>query len=655
MIIEEQRFYFSLDSDDPVPISPQEFLLDGWFLPRESPRGEAWSLKLVVDGAEIPAIGECPRPDVGRAFDLPGSAMCGFVVPFGRPRWDPKIRLIAGSRTERIPLIELTLETRSKRRRQKTSNAQIKTYRDWLIHCEEGLFWPEDEISNRMKALGHSPLISIILPTSNTDLFFLERCIQSVLKQRYLNWQLCITDDGSHDARLVAYLQNLADHDARIAFQRNQTCGGISRASNRSLESAKGEYVVLLDHDDELHPFALLEVVRHLNEFRDTAIVYSDEDKMDAYCRRSQPAFKPGFDLDMFRAFNYIGHLVAVRRDIVQRIGGFRPCSDGAQDWDLLLRAIETVGPAAVSHIPKPLYHWRMHEDSTSMDLLSKPYVRKAWVHVLSAHLGRMGESGTVEPGIAFGTMRVKYELPERLRIAVFIRREDGEYQRALLETLLGPKMGRLYHVADCIIRPALPSDREEREICSPLSSLSEVNEEIFVFINRPLETVNHVFFEELARQAMRPECGVVTGISLSRDATIAHSGYVGTSKDELKDPFLGLELPGGSYMSQTLVTRRVETISEFFFATHRRHIASVGGLASIVSTGMPKLVNKLVGNAAREELQVIVTPFAVTTFDDDFSSPQSSPLRQRGRNAFDLNPNLEAFADFDSLIRGRI
>lgn len=655
MPVNKERLFFCLDTPDPVPVNPREFFLKGWIFQHSKFRNEVPRLKLIVDGSELPVTQGCGRSDVGEHLGYPGSDQCGFFALFDRPKWDPNVKLIGQIDSEERTLAAMTVPLARDKRNSSNGEPRITSYLDWIVHVEESLFWPDDEIADRIAGLARCPLISIIVPVFNTNPLFLERCIESVLKQRYANWQLCITDDASRDSTILSYLEKVAAADERIVFRRSPQNGGISRASNLSLESAKGEFIVLLDHDDELHPFALLEVVRRLNEVHDCALIYSDEDKIDDFRRRSQPAFKPDFDLDMFRAFDYLGHLVALRRDIVDRIGGFRPSSDGAQDWDLLLRAVEVAGPAAVSHIPKPLYHWRIHDDSTSTNLLSKPYVRNAWIHVLSEHLSRVDDAATVEPGVYFGTMRVKYGKQDQNRIAAFIRMEDGDYQSALIETLLEPEPNSLYQIADCVVR-RLPSEGQSsaNDIGPCMSSLSEIDGDIFIFINRPLETLNHAFFDELARQAARSDCGLVTGVSLDRNGKVASSGFIGKASGELIDPFAGFKFLEPPYMWQLGVTRRVETISDFFFATHRRHLAAIGGLAAVCGTRMPQLVNKLIQNAGREGLGIIVTPYAVATFDDLFrDASQPAPLRQPGSRSVNINPNLELFSDFQMVMRG--
>jgi glycosyltransferase involved in cell wall biosynthesis len=540
------------------------------------------------------------------------------------------------------------------------------------------LFWSEDEIADRLSALAYQPLISVILPTYNTDLNFLERSVQSVREQHYSHWQLCVADDGSSDDRVIEYLRRVAAQDPRVVVTVRESNGGISAASNTALKTAKGDFVVLLDHDDELHPFALLEVVRHLNTNETADLIYSDEDKIDHIGRRSQPAFKPDFDMDMFLSFDYLGHLVALRRSLVSRIGGFRSVCDGSQDWDLLIRAVEVTGPSRVGHIAKPLYHWRMHEDSTAFDLYSKPYARYAWARVISEHIERTGKKASAEPGLFYGSTRIKYTRPKDVGIAVFVKRDDGPLQAAAIGADVDRRSTGLYEVGGGVMRPLsimLDGSKAGSPLASqgsttpgteahdtavaslplPIRSLSEIPGEVFVFINRPIESVNHRFFDELAAQAMRPECGLVTGISLNSDGRTVHTGLIGGRDGELMDPFAGITFSHHGYMGQLSVVRSVEAIGDYFFAIRREQLSAVGGLEAVTGAYMPRLAHQLASYARKGGLLTLVTPYAVATFAKEVEAPAIEPLETNRCSGVSINPNLMAFQPLEQVLKGNI
>jgi hypothetical protein len=423
--------------------------------------------------------------------------------------------------------------------------------------------------------------------------------------------------------------------------------GGISQASNHALQNACGEFVLFLDHDDELHPFALLELIRCMNQHPDCQVVYSDEDMLDRYGRRCRPAFKPDFDEDRLLSSNYICHLTAFRRDLLLALGGLRPACDGAQDWDLLVRVMELGCPETIRHIPKPLYHWRMHEESTAMSLGAKPYVQKAWEKVLTGHVDRTHGIATVEPGVLPGFMRVKRKLAETTTIAAFVRTEDGEFQVAIVRTASDYRRTSIYEVNACAVR--LADDRTG----SPLLTLSQIKAHVFVFINRPLETLNHCFFEELATQALRPECGLVAGISSDCDRRALHTGFIYTPSGNLVDPFVRIDSSHPSYLGQLHAVRTVETISDEFFAVRRELLAPVGGLSGVASDQMPRLAYKLVEQAHRRCLRVLVTPYAIATFHRTVPRSNVKSDRDFARGGIAQNLNLADFEDPARVAKG--
>src|SRR5271166_3172905 len=668
---------FSLDTPEPAPLTADEYVLEGWFIPSEHNATDC--LALVVDGAATPIRTGVYRPDVARYIGDPHVANCGFIARFKAPSFDGNVRLIAQTVTGELPLANILLKTYANFGEPKTVSGElVSSYREWLAQQEATLFWPKDEITNRLSVLAYQPLISIILPTYNTDLYFLERCVQSVFEQHYPNWQLCVVDDCSSDGRVVGYLRNVAAQDPRLTLTVHKSNGGISAASNTALETARGELVVLLDHDDELHRFALLEVVRRLNRNETAELIYSDEDKIDRIGRRSQPTFKPEFDMDMFLSFDYLGHLVALRRDLVSRIGGFRSSCDGSQDWDLLVRAIEVIGPSRVDHIAKPLYHWRMHEDSTAFDLYSKPYARHAWARVISEHIERTGKKASAEPGLFYGSTRIKYKRPKDILLAVFVKGNDGPLQAAVIEADADRHSTGLYEVGNGVVRPLsvrldgtegessltgrgpLTRGTEARNAAGaspqiPIRSLSEMPGDVFVFINRPLESVNHAFFHELVAQAMRHECGLVTGISLDSNSSAVHTGLIRGRGGELMDPFAGITFSQHGYMGQLSVVRSVEAIGDHFFAVRRDHLSAVGGLGAVSGAHMPRLVHRLARNARKGGLLILVTPYAVATFAGEVQAPPMEPLESNPCSGVSINPNLMAFQHLDEVFKGNI
>jgi O-antigen biosynthesis protein len=662
--------HFCLDTPEPVGIGTAERCLRGWFLPAQDHTDVR--LAVIVDGIRQSVLTGLARPDVAQHSNRPAQQNCGFIARFRVPLVDPIVKVVVETLTGDVVLASIVIDWKPKSHAVSPHElGHVANYREWLASWEPTLFWPESEASQRIAALSYQPLISVILPTYNTDPYFLQRCITSVREQRYSNWQLCVADDCSTDNGIVEYIERVSAEDSRIHFTRRAKQGNISAASNSALEHSQGEFIAFLDHDDELHPFALLEVVRYLNLHESAQLIYSDEDKIDAVGVRSQPAFKPDFDLDMFLSFNYLGHLVALRRSVVTKIGGFRSECDGAQDWDLLIRAVEEIGSSRVHHIPKPLYHWRMHEGSTALNLDAKPYVRRAWSKVLSDRIARTNTEAVTEPGLFYGSMRLRRSTSAEAGIAVVLRAEDG----LQLGTLLGSadrRQTRFYRLVGCVLHrlqleapiASLADPVEEGSgICSRFSgpsedlasvrSITELSEEVFIFVNVPLEKVNHGFFDELAAQASRTDVGLVTGISVNLNGRVEHAGFIRNLDGEMIDAFAGLTFPQHAYMGQLNVIRQVEGISHGFFAVRREHLAVVGGVAALSAAHVPRLVSRLLTNARKLGLKVIVTPYAVATVAND-----GQPLPIEGQSvdtspAVSMNPNLSRFGRLDEVMRG--
>lgn len=268
-------------------------------------------------------------------------------------------------------------------------------YRRWVREVDT---LTDEEIAFRsaeLRSWAVQPIFSILLPVYKTPLPLLRLAIQSVKKQIYPHWELCISDDFSNDPELYDELNKVAT-DPRVKLVMRESNGHISVNSNTALGMAEGDWVVLLDHDDQLSVDALYEVAKAINERPVTRLIYSDEDKIDNNGLRSAPHFKPDFNLELLRAHNYVCHLTCARRDDVQAVSGFTPGMEGAQDHDLVLKLTERLKPEEIRHIPKILYHWRLHPQSTSRGIGAKPYAIDAASAAVRAHLGRLGIASKV-------------------------------------------------------------------------------------------------------------------------------------------------------------------------------------------------------------------------------------------------------------------
>ena len=620
--------------DTPRP----ELAVLGWaFLPDRTAADELW---VECDGARTPCLAGLPRFDVARSYGTPALNYAGFLGRFPVGVNPAAVTVIASRRGASQIVGEFKA---SRRDPHGPPHHESDAYAEWLRHHEPTLFWPETEADARLRRLRSLPFISIILPTYNTHLYHLHRCIDSVVTQRYPYWELCVADDASPDQRVRAYLSERAASDPRIRLTLCGRNAGISAASNAALATATGDFVVLLDHDDELHPFALLEVVRCLNANPGTDLVYSDEDKIDQLGCRSEPAFKFDFDADMLRSYNYLGHLVALRAAVVREIGGFRSETDGAQDWDLLLRAMSASAAGRIQHIAKPLYHWRKHEDSTAQNLDAKPYAIRAWNVVLSRHMGT-DDRVAVREGLFLGSMRLERRVPAGTRVSIVYRARDGAHQHRALQRSRASCSVRWFELVFTAVHDLGRTDR------GALMTIDDLDSDVTIVVNCGIDVVNHHFIEELSAQALRDDCGIVGGTVVGADGKIVTAGLVCLNDGTLLNPFQGMDLRDPGYMGQAKVVRQVSSVAPHVFAIRTRRLDDAGGLASLAEDSLGLVCDSLIKSAHSAKLKVLHTPYAIATMRrrGETYCPRQGDAPEKPM----LNPNLETFSDVAAILK---
>lgn len=239
------------------------------------------------------------------------------------------------------------------------------------------------------------PLFSVLLPVYRPLVGDLDTCLASVTQQHYGNWELCVVDDASASVEITRILQTAAARDPRIRLMVRTENGGISRTTNDALAMAKGDFIVLLDHDDVLRPHALTEFAARLGREPDWDAIYSDEDKITADGIRIQPMLKPDFSPEFLRGVMYVGHALCVRSSLAREIGGFDPVFDGVQDFEFILRLSERT--RRIGHIPRILYHWRQATGSSALHGNIKGNMDDKQTRAVQAHLQRVGDPRRAE------------------------------------------------------------------------------------------------------------------------------------------------------------------------------------------------------------------------------------------------------------------
>ncbi|MDO7908852.1 glycosyltransferase family 2 protein [Paenibacillus sp. JX-17] len=427
------------------------------------------------------------------------------------------------------------------------AKGSIGDYPQWMKESQES-YRSTAFIQDNIASLPYQPLISVIVPVYNVDEVWLRKCLDSVLNQYYGNWELCIADDASTEPHIKPLLQEYMKKDNRIKVIFRDENGHISRSSNSALELAVGEYVALLDHDDELAREALYENVLLLNEHRDADVIYSDEDKISVKGERHNPFFKPDWMPDQLMGQMYTCHLSLYRKTLIDQVGGFRVGYEGSQDFDLTLRVAERTD--RIYHIPKILYHWRTIPTSTASSSGSKDYTQDAGYRAVQDAIRRRGIPASVEPVAGrSNTYNVKYEPVGEPKVSIIIPTRNMASTLELCVQSIFEKTD--YHNYEIVV---VDNGSDEEEIFrlyerwtvqepdrfkvhtldipfnySRLNNfgVEQTTGELLLLLNNDIEVITASWLRDMAGQAIRPEIGAVGAALYYPDDTLQHGGVV--------------------------------------------------------------------------------------------------------------------------------
>ena len=391
-----------------------------------------------------------------------------------------------------------------------------------------------------------APLFSIVVPLYRTPKEYLEQLIRSVQNQTYGNWELCLSDGSGKDSPIRKLLRQYTGDDPRIRVVFHERPLKISENTNAAIQLASGEYLVFTDHDDVLTPDALYEFAKAVNEDPRIDVIYSDEDKMSMDGGKFfQPHMKPDFNPDLLCSVNYICHLFGARRALIESLGGLRTEYDGAQDYDLILRCTEKT--EHICHIPRILYHWRSHADSTAENPESKMYAFDAGQRAVQAHYDRLGIPAEVKKGEYLGLYRTRYQWDEKPLISVLIPNKDHVED---LDRCLNSLEKCTYKNLEYVIIENNSEEEEtfqyyrelEKKTCKARVvywekefNYSAINNfgaeqakgEYLLLLNNDTEIINPDCLEELLGYCMREDVGAVGARLYYEDDTIQHAGVV--------------------------------------------------------------------------------------------------------------------------------
>jgi len=397
-----------------------------------------------------------------------------------------------------------------------------------------------------IEAMPFKPVFSILVPIYNTDPEYLIPMIRSVQAQIYPYWQLCLVDDCSPKGYLKNILEYEASQDERISVKLNDVNKGISITTNDALTMANGDYIGLLDHDDELSIDALYYNAKVINETPEAGLIYSDEDKMDMEGNRLEPYFKPDYSPDLLDTNNYICHFTVIKKSIADEIGGFREGLDGSQDHDIILRAADAA--ERVVHIPKVLYHWRKIPGSTAVEYDSKSYAWEAGRKAVEDRLSKKEDGVRVEFGTLKGTYRVHRQIKGEPLVSIIIPFKDKpELLDACLNSILSRSSYQNFEIIGVSNNSVQEQTFERMEHFKNLDArvhfveknipfnfsaicnygVDQANGEYLILLNNDIEIINPDWIERMLEHAQRPEIGAVGGKLLYPNGRIQHAGVV--------------------------------------------------------------------------------------------------------------------------------
>ncbi len=453
-----------------------------------------------------------------------------------------------------------------------------------------------EKFKENAKNFKYMPKISIITPVWNPNEKWLRKAIESVTNQIYTNWELCLAD-GNSKPEVKKLLKEYSDKNDKIKVKFLSTNQGISGNSNEALSMATGEFVGLMDHDDEISIDALYEVVKLMNESPDIDFIYSDEDKKDLKGKRVDPLFKPDWSPDFFLFTNYLNHFTVIRKKLLDEIEGFRLDFDGSQDYDLYLRVTELTN--RVAHIPKVLYHWRKASGSAAAIPANKSYAHNNGKKAISEALERRGVKANVEDAALY-RYRVKYEIIGKPKVAIIIPTKNKvQLLKKCIESIENKTDYKNYEI---IIVDNNSNDIETLEYLKSISNKNRVlkytdqfnfsdlnnwaaghtDAEHLLFLNNDIEIISNEWLTGMLEHSQRKEIGAVGARQIHSDNTIQHAGIVlGVPKIIVGCAFWGHPANQPTYFWYGESIRNVSAVAASCMMVRRDVFNEVGGFDS--------------------------------------------------------------------------
>ena len=596
-----------------------QFILTGW-----SAAGEETACKVIVDGTEVSTeVHWKYRKDVVDVIpELSSDAKCGFEI-YVPDKGGSKLTLKLSADGRESTYVAALDKIRHGEKGQDTANIFQKTLRYWKNYglkntikkvCQKlsgqrdyGNYEDflkkygvkEEELARqRQEVFENGPCFSIAVPLYQTKEKYLREMIESVQAQTYTNWELCLADGSGREHSLQPVVGEYIAKDKRIKYCLLDSNEGIAGNTNEALKMADGDFVVLTDHDDLLSPEALYQCAKAVQKEPQTDVIYSDEDKVDMSGKKFfEPHFKSDYNIDLLCTMNYICHLFVVRKDVMERAGLFESCYDGAQDHDFILRCTEKA--EHIVHIPKVLYHWRCHAQSTSENPESKLYAFENGCKAVKAHYDRIGVPAEVVQGPFYGMYRTHYLWKEQPLVSILIPNKD--HAADLKKCMDSIEEKSTYRNFEFIIVEnnsteeetfAYYKEIEKRDNVRVLYykedfnysrinnfGAKEANGEYVLLLNNDTEMIEPDSIKEMLDVCMRPDVGIVGAKLLYEDNTIQHAGVIIGFGGVAGHAFIGQDRDDNGYFSRIISVQDLSAVTAACLMVRRSVFDEVEGL----------------------------------------------------------------------------
>lgn len=596
-----------------------QFILTGWSI-----AGEETECKVLVDGTPVSAeVHWKYRKDVVDVIpELSSDAKCGFEI-YVPDKGGSKLTLELSADGRESTYVAALDKIRHGENGQDTANIFQKTLRYWKNYglkntikkvCQKlsgqrdyGNYEDflkkygvkEEELARqRQETFENGPCFSIAVPLYQTKEKYLREMIESVQAQTYTNWELCLADGSGREHSLQSVVGEYIAKDKRIKYCLLEKNEGIAGNTNEALKMATGDFIVLTDHDDLLSPEALYQCAKAVQREPQTDVIYSDEDKVDMSGKEFfEPHFKSDYNIDLLCTMNYICHLFVVRKDVMERAGLFESCYDGAQDHDFILRCTEKA--EHIVHIPKVLYHWRCHAQSTSENPESKLYAFENGCKAVKAHYDRIGIPAEVEQGPFYGMYRTHYLWKEQPLVSILIPNKD--HVADLKKCMDSIEEKSTYRNFEFVIVEnnsieeetfAYYKEIEKRDNVRVLYykedfnysrinnfGAKEANGEYILLLNNDTEMIEPDSMKEMLDICMRPDVGIVGAKLLFEDNTIQHAGVIIGFGGVAGHAFIGQDRDDNGYFSRIISVQDLSAVTAACLMVRRSVFDEVEGL----------------------------------------------------------------------------